>query len=317
MSEKFSFGANISADEVLSQYESEQIAPAKKMQFDTKNYLQARLGPTEQTKVLTIRLLPFSPDGGTPFKKVRMHTVKVNKEVSPSGWKTFVCPIHNDVDGKKMGDRCPFCELSTHAMNLKRQSEDEVMRKKYGDVEFQNRARDMWIVRCIERGHEEDGVKFWLFGDSKKKDGVYDKIYNLTQQRKKESDYNILDLDTGKDLVVTLSKNSNNQTTVQIIDAGVPSPLTNDYEKGKSWIEDGKKWYDVYTVKPYEYMDIISAGGVPYYNKETGKYYDKSQQQEVAEEASAQPQMEVPVDTFKVVGPPTSNGGEPDDDLPF
>ena len=55
--------------------------------------------------------------------------------------------------------------------------------KRYGDIEFLNKVKEMWIVRCIERDHEEDGVKFWLFNSSKKKDGVYDKIMNLAKIR--------------------------------------------------------------------------------------------------------------------------------------
>ena len=219
------FSVNIDDDAVKNQYEQEQKQPVKKTQFDTKNYLQARLASNEDTKTLTIRLLPFSPKGGSPFKKVFMHTVKVNKEVSPSGWKTFVCPTHNKKDGSVMGDKCPFCETSAKARELKSKSLDEPTKKKYGDVEFLNRVKEMWIVRCIERDHEEDGVKFWLFNSSKKKDGVYDKIMNLAKIRseaaaKKGNTYSIFDLNNGLDLVVTLSRTSDNKTAVQIIDAG-------------------------------------------------------------------------------------------------
>ena len=250
------FSVNIDDDAVKNQYEQEQKQPVKKTQFDTKNYLQARLASNEDTKTLTIRLLPFSPEGGSPFKKVFMHTVKVNKEVSPSGWKTFVCPTHNKKDGSVMGDKCPFCETSAKARELKSKSLDEPTKKKYGDVEFLNRVKEMWIVRCIERDHEEDGVKFWLFNSSKKKDGVYDKIMNLAKIRseaaaKKGNTYSIFDLNNGLDLVVTLSRTSDNKTAVQIIDAGLPSPLSEDFDLGEKWIHDSKKWDEVYTVKPY------------------------------------------------------------------
>ena len=94
------FSVNIDAEAVKNQYEQEQKTfTPKKTQFNEKNYLQARLSDKETSKTLTIRLLPFSPEGGSPFKKVFMHTVKVNKEVAPNGWKTFVCPTHNKKDG--------------------------------------------------------------------------------------------------------------------------------------------------------------------------------------------------------------------------
>lgn len=291
MNTKF-FSVNIDAEEVKNQYEEEQkvFNTVKKTQFNEKNYLQARLGDKETTKTLTIRLLPFSPDGGSPFKKVFMHTVKVNKDVSPNGWKTFVCPTHNKKDDEVMGEKCPFCELNAKAKELKSNATDEATRKKYGDIEFINKVKEMWIVRCIERDHEEDGVKFWLFNSSKKKDGVYDKIMNLANRRsesaaKKGNVYSIFDLNNGLDLDITLSKTSDGKTTIQVLDAGSPSPLTEDFELGMKWIQDDKKWYDVYTVKTYDYMRIVAMNGVPVFNKELGKYVDKEEMNKIREEA--------------------------------
>ena len=285
------FSVNIDAEAVKAQYEQEQktFIP-KKTQFNEKNYLQARLANNETSKTLTIRLLPFSPEGGSPFKKVFMHTVKVNKEVAPNGWKTFVCPTHNKKDGNVMGDGCPFCETSAKARELKSKSLDEPTKKKYGDVEFLNKVKEMWIVRCIERGHEDDGVKFWLFNSSKKKDGVYDKIMNLARIRseaaaRKGNIYSIFDLNNGLDLIITLTRTADNKTSVQIVDDGFPSPLTEDYDLGMKWIQDEKNWYDVYTVKSYDYMTIIAMGGVPVFNKELGKYVDKEEMNKIKEEA--------------------------------
>jgi len=326
------FSVNIDDDAVKNQYEQEQKQPVKKTQFDTKNYLQARLASNEDTKTLTIRLLPFSPEGGSPFKKVFMHTVKVNKEVSPSGWKTFVCPTHNKKDGSVMGDKCPFCETSAKARELKSKSLDEPTKKKYGDVEFLNRVKEMWIVRCIERDHEEDGVKFWLFNSSKKKDGVYDKIMNLAKIRseaaaKKGNTYSIFDLNNGLDLVVTLSRTSDNKTAVQIIDAGLPSPLSEDFDLGEKWIHDSKRWDEVYTVKPYEYMAIIAMGGVPVFSKEENKYVDKEELDKLKEEAEKQRIDEALTEPTKDFSDIAESSGvniidgndvkDDDDDLPF
>ena len=285
------FSVNIDAEAVKTQYEQEQKTfTPKKTQFNEKNYLQARLGDKETSKTLTIRLLPFSPEGGSPFKKVFMHTVKVNKEVAPNGWKTFVCPTHNKKDGEVMGDGCPFCETSAKAKELKSKALDESTKKRYGDIEFLNKVKEMWIVRCIERDHEEDGVKFWLFNSSKKKDGVYDKIMNLAKIRaeaaaRKGNNYSIFDLNNGLDLIVTLTKTADNKTSIQIVDDGLPSPLTEDFDLGMKWIQDDKKWYDVYTVKSYDYMAIIAQGGIPVFNKELNKYVDKEEMNKIKEEA--------------------------------
>ena len=269
------FSVNIDADAVINQNEHESFVPTKnKTEFNPKNYLNARLGSGESSKKLKIRLLPFSTEGGTPFQKVFIHTVKVNKE-SGQGWRTFVCPTHNH-----KGDKCPFCETSEQAKQLRLKAVSEAEKNKYGDIEFMNRAKEAWMVRCIERDHEDDGVKFWLFNASRKKDGVYDKIMNLFYERRDEAkaagqNYNIFDLNNGKDLTISLTKDSNNKTVIQITDASFMTPISTDYEKAKSWIEDQKKWDDVYTVKPYEYMSIIVMGGIPVFDKEQGKYVNK------------------------------------------
>ena len=328
------FSVNIDAEAVKTQYEQEQktFIP-KKTQFNEKNYLQARLTNNETSKTLTIRLLPFSPEGGSPFKKVFMHTVKVNKEVAPNGWKTFVCPTHNKKDGNVMGDGCPFCETSAKARELKSKSLDEPTKKKYGDVEFLNKVKEMWIVRCIERGHEDDGVKFWLFNSSKKKDGVYDKIMNLARIRseaaaRKGNTYSIFDLNNGLDLIITLTRTADNKTSIQIVDDGFPSPLTDNYELGMSWIQDEKNWYDVYTVKSYDYMTIIAMGGVPVFNKELGKYVDKEEMNKIKEEAEqkriedelteeTRDYSEVAKSNEIIVNASNTADDDSDEDLPF
>ena len=288
MAEKI-LSANIDATAVEEQYQKEHTATntsKKKTEFDEKNYLQARLKQGETKKTLIIRLLPFSPEGGSPFKKVFIHTVKVNKELSPGGWKTFVCPTHND-----MGDKCPFCEVSAKAKELRLNAASEVEKKKYGDIEFMNRAKAAWIVRCVERGHEEDGVKFWLFNDSAKKDGVYDKVMTIYDERKKAAEKkgrtsNIFDLNEGKDLIITLTKDDNGKTVTKVVDDDEKTPLTEDYEQGMSWINDKKLWNEVYTVKSYEYMSIVINGGVPVFDKNQNKYVDMEEKKEEDKKAA-------------------------------
>ena len=288
------FNVNVDADAVNRQYEEEQkqFEKTKKTVFNAKNYLPARLESNEQQKTMTIRLLPFSPEGGSPFFKVITHTVRVNKSVAAGGWKTFICPSKNkNEEGESWGDKCPFCELSSKARELRFSATDEASKKKYNEIEFSNRAKESWIVRCIDRDHEEDGVKFWMFpASSKNKDGVYDKIINLANQRaasaaKKGNKYSIFDLNNGMDLIITLTRTSNNKTSIQVVDEGMPSPLTEDFELGMSWINDNKKWYDVYTIKAYDYMQIIAKGGAPIFDKNEQRYIDKEEAENAKKEA--------------------------------
>lgn len=313
------FNVNINVDDILSQKEAETVR-VKPNIFDIKNYLQARLGDNEDSKEITIRLLPFTPEGGSPFHKVHMHNVRVNKEVSPSGWKRFPCPVQN-----KLGDACPFCETALQAKELKKTALTEAERKKYEEIEYMNYAKDMWIVRCIERGHEEDGVKFWLFNDSKKKDGVYDKIFAIFKKRY-EKGKNIFDLKEGKDLCLTLTKDSMGRTSITVTDDDEYTPLTDNTEQGLAWIADTKKWNDVYTVKNYDFMSIIVQGGIPYYDKTKGTYVEKSafEAKENAEIEANLTRQTVDFSTPQVAQVPSRDvvmatviEDKVDDDLPF
>lgn len=263
------FNVNIDANAVISQKEANETKESPKTVFNEKNYLSARLGPNENSKDIVIRLLPFSPEGGSPFHRIHMHQIKVDKSVSTSGWKRLPCPAKNEVNGST--SPCPFCETSEKANLLRRSSVSEIDKKRYGDVAYANASRHMWVVRCIERGHEEDGVKFWVFTDSRKKDGVYDKIMSIFNTRLAKNK-NIFDLNEGKDLILSLSKDSLGHTSISVTDDDELTPLTTDFELGVKWIQDTKQWYDLFTIKPYEYMAILVEGGIPKYDKDLKKW---------------------------------------------
>ena len=318
------FNVNISIEDVLNQKEQETVKFKPKTVFNEKNYLQARLANGEKTKEMTIRLLPFNQQETIPFHKVHMHTVRVSKEVSPSGWKTFPCPVKN-----KLGDSCPFCEMAEAAKEKKKTATLEQEKKKWNEIEFTYSSKDMWIVRCIERGHEEDGVKFWLFPHSKKQQGVYDKINNIAATRYKKGltqgkINNIYDLNEGKDLVLTISKDSMDKTQINIADDDSYTPLTSDFEKGLSWINDEKKWEEVYTVKTYDYMSVIVEGGTPVFSKEKNTYVNKEEAKKESDAAIDANLDRITVDyskepeqVFGTAIQTSSNSSFDDDDLPF
>ena len=43
------------------------------------------------------------------------------------------------------------------------------------------------------------------------------------------------------------------------------------------WIYDEKKWQDVFSTKPYEYLSLISQMKIPWYDREQGKWVDKEE----------------------------------------
>lgn len=273
--------SNVTTESVMSQYEDVNSKKNfKKVNFSETNYLNVRLGKSETKKTLRIRLLPFHAEGGSPFHMIHTHTMKVNKKLSESGFKSYICLKKTSGIDESLGVKCPICEIHDNANSLLRAATTELDKKRYSDLEYQTRCKDTWVVRCIERGREDEGVKFWKFNTSQKKDGVYDKIYTLFKERMDESGeekYNIFDLEHGKDLIITLSKDNNGKVAINIVDAGRESPLTTDSALEEQWINDPKVWNDVYVAKPYEYLAIVSTGEVPFYDKENKKWVSEEE----------------------------------------
>ena len=85
---------------------------------------------------------------------------------------------------------------------------------------------------------------------------------------------------------MTLTKDDNGKTVTKVVDDDERTPLTEDYEQGMAWVNDSKKWDEVYTVKPYDYMAIVVDGGTPVYDKDQGKYVDLAKKQEEDKEAA-------------------------------
>ena len=248
--------------------------------FNEKNYLNVRLDEQngEKSKTLTIRLLPMDLQTGNPFVMVHTHNVRVPKEVSKSGYKSYLCLSKNkDIDHEKYGDKCPFCELNKTAYEESVKENDPIKKKNFQDISIANKSRESVIVRCIERGKENEGVKFWKFNIRHDKTDPYNTIINLYKLRKEEGEragqvLNILDIYNGRDLNITITEGTG---APQILDASLSTPLSRDEEQMKAWIYDEKKWQDVFATKPYEYLKIISQMGIPFYDKEKGKWVEK------------------------------------------
>ena len=252
----------------------------KNKTFNEKNYLNVRLENGEKEKTLTIRLLPMDLETGNPFVKVHMHNVKVPKEVSPSGYKSYLCLAKNkDIDHDTYGYKCPFCELNQNAYQESLKETNEIEKKNFQEISLANKSREAVIVRCIERGKEDEGVKFWKFSLRSDEKDPYHTIINLYNKRKEEAEKkgkveNILDIYNGYDLDVTFTAGKPVPPPT-IIDAKESSPLSQDPELMKKWIYDEKKWQDVFSTKPYEYLSLISEMKVPWYDREAKKWIDK------------------------------------------
>lgn len=318
----------------------ESLQNAKKISFDPKNYLDLKLKDHEATKRVKVRFLPISASDSTVFFDITTHALKVDKEIAKSGFKSYVC-----LNDKKVGstEECPICKKSKELFDKSakaRQEGNEALSKSLFKEACSLKKKRTFIARVVDRDHEEEGVKFWRFNENSKGEGIYDKLMSLYNTRKQESldegegEYNIFDLYEGKDIIINVSKSQipdgfggmKDTIAYNITDSGNRKPLSKDVEKANSWLNDEKTWKDVYSNKTADYLELVVNGKIPVYNKELGKYVEKTEfdtETKKAEEAAA---AEVLKENY-VVSKPTAaqlnvpsevvNDENEDDDLPF
>ena len=200
-------------------------------------------------------------------------------------------------DPKQEGKRSPLNEVYESLMQTGVESDRELAR--------QYRSRKFYIVKVIDRDHEQDGPKFWRFKHNAKQDGVLDKIFPIFQKKG-----DVTDVNNGRDLTLflTLTKSGTGKEYT-VINSVIPedaSPLHTDSATSKSWIEDELTWSDVYSKKGEDYLEMVAKGEVPRWDSETKKWVSNSQQDEVI--TSQKP-------STKVVDPQEDD--EADEDLPF
>lgn len=339
-----------SIDEILEKKENkkqQEETPQKENIFDTKNYLNTRLDAKkgETSKEIKIRLLPVDATG-TPFKIVHMHTLHTNnKRISESGFKNYLCLKKTEgIDKNQYGDKCPFCEAADVAWKKYKEETDEALKATYLDEFKANCSSEYAIIRCIERGHEDEGPKFWKVRVRSDKEDAMNKIIKLYQERRKESieveygeDFlkepkekqevkfkedgfvptNILDVNNGKDIKITIEAvydkagKLTNKTSLNVTDYGNPRPIDKNPEQINIWLNDSKTWDKVFTPKPYEYLEIVINGGSPYYVKNENKWvaWDdnfKSNKEKSEEEANAAIEQSAAQATQQVVNNTTT-----------
>jgi len=287
---------------MLEQYESNTKPKYEKKTekvYDLKNYFNTTLKDKELRAEKVIRILPTA-DGSSPFTEFRGHKVQVDGE-----WKTFACLKH------EKGEACPFCEAREALMSTGKESDKELA-KKYN-------AKLMYIVKIIDRDNEADGVKFWRFNHDYRKEGIYDKIVGLLRAVKKD----VTDPATGRDLMLTINKNQTGIPVVSAVASLDPSVLSENPELVKSWTSDARTWEDVYSVRTYDYLEIIVKGGVPVWDKDKKAFVDKASVSK-SESSDLDSELSVSLETVKANIKVAQSTNEEavmtetsEDDLPF
>jgi hypothetical protein len=243
-------------DAVLAQYEqstqSSTNSTSKMSSEDRmKKYFAAILKDNEKQGQKRVRILPTT-DGSSPFKEVWFHEIQVN-----GVYNKFYDPDKNE------GGRSPLTEVYEELMKTGKESDKELAK--------QYKARKFYIVKVIDRDHEDEGVKFWRFKHNYKQDGVLDKIIPIWRSKG-----NITDVNEGRDLIIQLVKSKTPKgkeyTTIQTIMHDDPSALSADKAQLEEWKNDTTTWEDVYSKKPVEYLEAIARGEVPRWDSEAKKY---------------------------------------------
>lgn len=281
--------------------------------FDAKNYLNTRLADGEDEKTITIRLLPMDLETGNPFVVVHTHNVKVPSTMVKPGekpYKSYICLAKNaDINHEKFGNKCPFCELNRAAYNESTKATDPQQKKSYQEISLANLSREAIICRCIERGKEDEGVKFWKFNLRADKTDPYNQIIKLANLRKEEAERkgkvnNILDIYDGRDLNITFTAEGTSAPTV--VDDSDRSPLSDNEELMKQWIYDSKKWQDVFTCKPYEYLSLVSQMKTPWFDKANNIWIDKDEYDGNNNEAVAEVDAEIEAAKTALINTPST-----------
>jgi hypothetical protein len=279
-------------DSVLAQYEkskqSSSNSSSKMSQEERmKKYFAAILPKDQNSAQKRIRILP-TKDGSSPFVEAWFHEVQVGGQ-----WNKLYDPAKND------NEKSPLTEVYEELMSTGKESDKQLA--------SQYRARKFYIVKVIDRDKPEDGVKFWRFKHNYKNEGVLDKIIPIWKAKG-----DITDPTKGRDLIIELAKaktpKGKEYTTIQTVMYDDPSPVNEDKEIAKTWIEDELSWRDVYSKKPTEYLEAIANGQTPRWDSDKGGYvYSDDESAEVVFGGSK------PKSTY--VDPQAD--AEPDDEMPF
>ena len=287
-------------DAVLAQYEKNTTPSGKgdgmSQEERLKKYYTTYLPKGTKSGQSRIRILP-TPDGSSPFKEVWFHEIQVDGK-----WTKIYDPGKND------GERSPLTEVYEALMSTGKESDKKLA--------VQYKPRKYYIVKVIDRDNEEDGVKFWRFKDNYKREGILDKIIPIWKAKG-----DITNPEEGRDLVLELTKSKTNSgveyTVIQTIMYDDPSPLSEDKEQMKEWIQDEMTWSDVYAQRPIEYLEAIARGETPVWDSELKKFVYGDDTTEVLGGSTKKSSPKSKVEDDEEDDDDPQSESEVDEDLPF
>lgn len=328
--------SNMTSEAINAQREaqqSQQKLPQTQNGYDPSRYLNVSIPQGLTRRFIKIRLLPYDSTATTPFLLIKAHNkLEPSKKTGKMIIKPYICAKTQHSDAE-----CPFCEMASKAWGKHQEIENTIkmlasqgeqypgqlsMLKKESEntrkIAIDNFQKDKCIVRCIERGKESEGVKWWMFDFAKNGKGIYQSIMNLyDSQRELGGNPDIFDLNTGCDLVISMKLDENGKTVRMITLDNAQSPLSIDENLAQSWINDTMTWDKMWTVKPLDYLRVLVNGGQPVFDKALGCYVDANNKtdipfQQVVNNVMSQPIQEQTSGSYGVqVGHPYPITDEP------
>jgi hypothetical protein len=275
----------VELDDILPQINT-NTKKNEKYTFDSRNYLNFAIPEGKKTREITIRLLPVAFDANGKeifFQIVHLHSIPVHQDLNPNkgGKKAYMClnPKNTAINHEIYGNKCPVCEAQQEMWKLWHDETDETKKKNIIKEINALNIREYCIIRCIERGNEAEGPKFWRIPIRQDQTDAFNKIVLLARTRKAEGDeagvnINILCPHKGRDLKVTFTEGTGAPT---IVDKSISTPLTTDAELFNKWYYDEKKWSDVFSTTPYDYLKVAFEGQVPWFDKTNNRWTTKDE----------------------------------------
>ena len=191
------------------------------------NKRNATWRPEEGTES-TIRLIAYPDNDGQPFKELMFY---YNIGNNPG----LLAPY-------QFGKADPIQELITKLRDEGSKESYELAKKLYPKMRC--------YAPVIVRGEEEKNVRLWAFGKQ-----VYQTLLNYML----DEDYgDITDPIEGRDVRVTCTKAPGQMwTTTDVRPRGKDSPLSENEQKSKQWLDNIPDVNDLFTLKSYNELENI------------------------------------------------------------
>lgn len=245
------------ATDTLTDYEQAKAKSASSGQrkgVDLTKYFTIALQDGENQGEKSIRILPNQDDPTKWYKVGYFHNVKIGKRYT----KLY--------DPAQDNEPSPLNDAYKYLMGTG-DSDDRKTANTY-------RSRQYFIVRCIERGKEHEGVKFWRFPAVQDGSGIMDKIAPLV--KKYGAFWNPFE---GYDITISITRDkSRDKVGYSKASSIIPdreSKLNDDENQAIQILEDPMVWTDVFRKKSNDYLLLVAEGSEPMWDAELKKFVGK------------------------------------------